>query len=127
MTKKLPDEVMNAWQEREGPLVLITVSKNGIPNAIYASIVKIIDDGRIAVVDNYFDKTKLNIDEGNCKASALFIASGHKSYQIKGSVEYHTQGPLYEEILSWADPKHPRKGVAIINCEEVYRGKDRLA
>lgn len=127
MTKKLPDEVMNAWQEREGPLVLITVSKNGIPNAIYASIVKIIADGRIAVVDNYFDKTKSNIDAGNCKASALFIASGHKSYQIKGSVEYHTQGPLYEEMLSWADPKHPRKGIAIVNCEEVYKGKDRLA
>jgi len=127
MARKLPNEVLNAWQEREGPLVLITMSKDGTPNAIYASIVKIIADGRIAVADNYFDKTKSNIDAGNGKTSALFIAKGHKSYQIKGSVEYHTQGPLYEEMFTWADPKHPRKGVAIINHEEVYSGSDRLA
>lgn len=126
MTKKLPDEVIHAWEEREGPLVLITVSKDGIPNAIYASIVKILADGRIAVADNYFDKTKRNIKEDNCQASALFIAKGHKSYQIKGSIEYHTQGPLYDEMLTWADPKHPRKGVAILNAEEVYRGNVRL-
>jgi predicted pyridoxine 5'-phosphate oxidase superfamily flavin-nucleotide-binding protein len=127
MVKKLPDEVINAWQEREGPLVLVTVSENGTPNAIYASIVKIIADGRIAVADNYFDKTKSNIDMGNCKVSALFITKEHKSYQVKGNVEYHIQGSLYEEMLTWADSKHPRKGVAIVNCEEVYRGKDRLA
>jgi hypothetical protein len=113
MTKKLPDEVMNAWQEREGPLVLITVSKDGIPNAIYASIVKIIADGRIAVADNYFDKIKSNIDASNCKASALFIAMGHKSYQIKGSVEYHTQGPLYEEMLTCADPNIRENGLRL--------------
>ena len=127
MTKKLPNELINAWQEREGPLVLVTVSENGTPNAIYASIVKIIADGRIAVADNYFDKTKSNIDTGNCKVSALFITTGHKSYQVKGSIEYHTEGALFEDMLTWADPKHPRKGVAIINCEEVYRGKERLA
>ncbi|MBN1983910.1 MAG: pyridoxamine 5'-phosphate oxidase family protein [Chitinivibrionales bacterium] len=126
MAAKLPDEVIRAWQEREGPLVLTTVNKQGIPNAIYASIVKLSADGRIAVADNYFDKTKSNIDE-RCKTSALFITKDHKSYQIKGSVEYHAQGTLYEEMLTWADPKHPRKGVAIINHEEVYRGCDRLA
>lgn len=103
MTKKLPDEVMNAWQLREGPLVLITVCKNGVPNAKYVSIIKIIADGRIAVADNYFDKTKSNIDASNCKASALFIAKGHKSYQVKGIIEYHTQGPFYEEMLTWAE------------------------
>lgn len=127
MTKKLPAEVINAWQEREGPLVLVTVSSNGIPNAIYASIVKILADGRIAVADNYFDKTKSNIDAGNCRASALFIAKGHKSYQVKGTVEYHTQGPLFEEMLTWADPKHPRKGVAIINHEKGFSGSNKLA
>jgi len=125
MTKKLPDAVMKAWQEREGPLVLITVSENGIPNAIYASIVKIIADGRIAIADNYFDKTKVNIEKGTV-GSLLFITKNRKAYQVKGPIEYYIEGPFYEEMLSWADPKYPRKGVAIVNTETIFKGKEKL-
>ncbi len=45
MNVSLPDEVVQAWKNREGPLVLTTVNKEGAPNAIYASIVNIIADG----------------------------------------------------------------------------------
>jgi predicted pyridoxine 5'-phosphate oxidase superfamily flavin-nucleotide-binding protein len=78
------------------------------------------------VADNYVDKTIANIRNGS-KASILFIAKNRKSYQIKGAIEYHSEGPLYQEMLGWADPVHPRKGVAILNSEEVYQGKKRLA
>jgi len=126
MSVKLPKEVIEAWKERESPLVLITVSADGVPNAIYASIVNILSDGRIAVVDNYFKKTKSNI-EMNSKASALFISKNHKSYQIKGSIEYYNDGPIYNQMLTWADSKHPRKGVVVINAENVYRGAEQIA
>jgi hypothetical protein len=126
MPNKLPEEVVNAWSEREGPLVLATVDNDGIPNAIYALIVNMFPDGRIAVVDNFFNKTKSNIDR-QCKASVLFIAKGHKSYQVKGNVEYYSEGPVYQQMLTWADPKYPCKGVVIINPEDVYRGADLLA
>ena len=122
----LPEEVASAWLEREGPLVLTTVDDNGMPNAIYAGIAKMIADGRIAVADNYFYKTIANI-HNKCTASILFITKNRKSYQIKGRIDYHSEGPLYEEMLTWADPKHPRKGVAVMNPEEVYKGKERLA
>ncbi len=124
--KALPDEVSQAWSEREGPLVLTTVDGSGMPNAIYASVVARMSDGRIAVADNYFDKTKANIDT-HSKASVLFITAGHKSYQVKGDIEYHESGPLYEEMLTWATPKHPRKGVVVVNADEVYRGAEKLA
>jgi hypothetical protein len=29
-------------------------------------------------------------------------------------------------MLAWADPKHPRKGVAIVNTETVFKGKEKL-
>ena len=122
----LPEEVAKAWKEREGPLVLATVDARGLPNAIYASIVSRIADGRIAVADNYFDKTIANIRSGS-KASILFITKNRKSYQIKGLVEYRREGPLYEDMLAWADPEHPRRGVAVLNPEEVYKGNERLA
>jgi len=102
------------------------VDRRGMPNAIYAGMVNRMADGRLAVADNYFAKTKANIDAGT-RASILFITKGHKSYQVKGSVEYQTAGPLYQEMLSWASPKHPRKGVVVVNTEEMYRGKDKLA
>jgi predicted pyridoxine 5'-phosphate oxidase superfamily flavin-nucleotide-binding protein len=126
MDVKLPEEVIMAWKDREGPVVLTTVSPSGLPNAIYASIVNTITDGRLAVVNNYFDKTIVNINSGS-KASLLFITKGGKAYQVKGTIEYCTNGPLYNEMLTWADPKHPRKGMAIINTQEVYRGGEKLA
>jgi uncharacterized protein len=124
--KQLPQEVVQAWSEREGPVVFTTVNSESIPNAIYASMVNRMSDGRIAVADNYFDKTISNIQEGS-RASILFITRNHKSYQIKGTIEYHREGPLFEEMLTWADPKHPRKGVAIIIPEELFQGGTRLA
>jgi predicted pyridoxine 5'-phosphate oxidase superfamily flavin-nucleotide-binding protein len=125
MGTKLPDEVIAAWKDREGPVVLTTVNSEGVPNSIYASIVSMMADGRIAVADNYFDKTIANIRAGR-KAGILFITKKFKSYQIKGGIEYCSKGPLYDEMLLWADPKHPRKGVAVMNTEEAYKGKDKL-
>ncbi|NLW30214.1 MAG: pyridoxamine 5'-phosphate oxidase family protein [Fibrobacter sp.] len=126
MKNILPIELMEAWEDREGPVVLTTTDSNAMPNSIYASIVNITNDGRIAVADNYFYKTKANIDSGS-KASVLFITKKHKSYQVKGTLEYYSNGAQYEEMLTWADPKHPRKGVVILNATEVYSGREKLA
>jgi predicted pyridoxine 5'-phosphate oxidase superfamily flavin-nucleotide-binding protein len=126
MAAALPEEVQAAWKEREGPVVLVTISKEGIPNAIYASIAHLTGDNRLAVTDNYFFKTKENIDAGT-KACLLFITKSRKAYQVKGTIDYFTGGPLFEEMRAWSDPKHPRKGVAVLNADAIYRGKDRLA
>jgi uncharacterized protein len=126
MSLKLPDEVMHAWSNREGPLVLTTVDKNGFPNAIYASAVNLTSDGRIAVVDNYFTKTKSNIDY-SCKVAVLFISKERKAYQLKGRIDYFDSGLIFNEMLSWADSKHPRKGVVVLNAEEIFKGKEKLA
>jgi len=126
MSRSLPTEIENGWLEREGPVVLGTSDASGVPNLIYASIVDRMKDGRIAVADNYFDKTLANIRNGS-KASVLFITKARKSYQIKGTLEYCTEGPLYDEMVTWADPKHPRRGVAILNVEEAFSGSNKLA
>ena len=121
----LPQEVTAAWEKRNGPLVLTTVDHDGVPNAIYASIVHMLNDGRIAIADNYFDKTLKNLMEG-CQVSVLFITTGGTSYQIKGDYEYSTSGRIFEDMLTWAEPKHPRRGVVVINHRIVYRGAEKL-
>ena len=121
----LPQEVTAAWEHRDGPLVFTTIAETGVPNSIYAGIVHLLQDGRIAIADNYFDKTLKNL-KNQKKVSVLFITTGGTSYQIKAAAEYHTSGRIYEHMLSWANPKHPRKGVIVINHEVVYRGAEKL-
>ena len=121
----LPQTVSEAWDNREGPVVMTTVSPSGVPNAIYATCVKKLDDQRIAVADNYFKKTRKNIEDGS-RASILFITKEKKSYQVKGPIDYITEGEVYEEMKGWVDPKHPRVAVAVVQVEEVYNGQTKL-
>ena len=122
---KLPDLVNEQWDNREGPIVLTTVDKDGTPNAIYAGCIRKLDDGRILVVDNYFDKTRRNIRSGS-KGAVLFITKERKSFQIKGTVEYHKDDAVYDGMKSWVDPKYPAHAAAVVNVEEVYSGAEQL-
>jgi predicted pyridoxine 5'-phosphate oxidase superfamily flavin-nucleotide-binding protein len=114
-----------AWGFREGPAVFTTVDKNGVPNSAYVLSMKLLGDGRIAVMDNYFHKTRENIKNGS-KGSFLFLAKPRKPYQAKGSIEYLTSGPVYEELRASVDPKHPRVAAAVLLIEELYSGAEKL-
>ncbi len=121
----LPEIVSQAWASREGPVVLTTVSADGVPNSIYANCAEKFSEGIIAVTDNYFNKTRENLQRPHT-GSLLFITAERKAYQIKGRLDYETEGELFDFMLTWSNPKHPRVGVAIINVEEVYCGGERL-
>jgi hypothetical protein len=114
-----------AWDRHEGPIILSTADKNGVPNAIYATCVKLLDDGRIVVADNYFNKTRTNIKNGS-KGAVLFITNEQKSYQAKGRIEYVTDGPIYEDMRMWVDQKHPRIAAAVLRVDELYSGAEKL-
>ncbi|NCC65559.1 MAG: pyridoxamine 5'-phosphate oxidase family protein, partial [Spirochaetia bacterium] len=68
----VPKIISEAWKNREKAVVLTTVDKNGLPNSIYATCTDLYQDGEIVVADNYFYKTKQNIESGTL-ASILFI------------------------------------------------------
>lgn len=121
----LPQVVSQAWEARKGPIVLATVSPEGVPNAIYATCVKKYDEERLVVADNYFDKTRANITAGS-KGSLLFITEDGKAYQVKGTIEYQTNGPIYDDMKTWLDPKHPGNAATVLNVEEVFNGATRL-
>ena len=114
-----------AWDRHDGPIVLTTTDKQGVPNAIYATCVKLLDDGRIVVADNYFNKTRTNIKSGS-QGSVLFITKEQKSYQAKGRIEYLTSGPIYDDMRVWVDQKHPRIAAAVLRVEEFYSGAEKL-
>ncbi|MFO7900819.1 MAG: pyridoxamine 5'-phosphate oxidase family protein [Planctomycetota bacterium] len=106
--------------------MLSTVDPDGRPNAIYVGCVNVYSDDTVVVADNYFCKTRANIRAGS-PAAILFITSDGKPYQIKGAVEYHTDGPVFEAMKEWNPKKHPGHAAAAIKVEEVYSGAEKLA
>lgn len=120
----LPDTVRQAWDNREGPVVFATVAPDGTPNIIYATCVAAFGNDRLVVADNYFDKTRHNLKAGS-PGAILFMADG-KAYQVKGSMEYHTDGELFDHMKSWNPEKHPGHAAAALVVEAVYSGSTKL-
>jgi uncharacterized protein len=121
----LPDQVRQAWGNRDGPAILATVGENGEPNIIYVTCVAAFGDDRLIVADNYFDKTRKNILRGS-KGALLFRDSMGKSYQVKGNLEYHTEGTIFDNMKTWNPQKHPGHAVAVLRVEDAYSGAERL-
>lgn len=122
---KIPDDVRKAWDEREGPVVFATVNPQGEPNAIYVTCVSIYGDNMFVVANNYFNKTKANISSGS-KGALLFINKEGKSFQVKGKIQYFTEGPVYEDMKRWNPKKHPGHAAAAIEPDEIYSGAEKL-
>lgn len=123
---KLPKSVIEAWDDREGPIVLTTVDGDGLPNAIYATCVSKFSDEKLVVADNFFNKTRANIDAG-CKASILFMTKEGKAYQVKGSICRETSGEIFDDMKkTWLNEKMPGVAAAVLSVEEVYSGSEKL-
>jgi uncharacterized protein len=121
----LPPEVRQAWENRVGPAILATVNPDGVPNVIYVTCVGKFGEERLLVADNYFDKTRQNVLSGS-HGAMLFQSENGDAYQVKGSLEYHTEGELFDHMKTWNPPQHPGHAVAVLLIEEVYSGAKKL-
>lgn len=123
--KKIPDSIIEAWNNRKGPIVFSTVSEHGIPNSIYATCISRYAENKFMVANNFFDKTLNNIFSG-CKAAILFMTKEDKAYQLKVIVNYYTSGEEFDDMKKWNPEKHPGHGVVVLEVEEAYTGADKL-
>lgn len=123
--KKLPEIVSKAWENRKEAIVFTTLSKDGIPNSIYATCVSKMNDSQIVVANNFFNKTLENIQSGSM-GSILFLTNDDKSYQIKGNVNYYTEGEIFKAMKKWNPENLPGLGAAVIEIGEVYSGAKKL-
>jgi predicted pyridoxine 5'-phosphate oxidase superfamily flavin-nucleotide-binding protein len=121
----LPEAVSKAWDSHEGPIVLTTVDAEGNPNAIYATCVRKFSEDTLVVADNFFKKTRANILSGS-KGSLLFITKEGKSFQVKGRIEYHTEGAVYDDMKQWNSAKLPGHAAAALRVEQVFSGGEQL-
>jgi predicted pyridoxine 5'-phosphate oxidase superfamily flavin-nucleotide-binding protein len=123
---KIPEEVKKAWDSKQDPIVLTTVSKQGVPNSIYATCVALFEDSYVLVANNKFKKTYQNIME-NDKATLLFITKEKKAYQIKGKIKYETEGKAFDDMKKWNRPDLAGYGVAKLEVEEIYSGANKIS
>jgi len=121
----LPKDVQEAWKNREGPAILATVAEGGEPNIIYVTCVAAFSDNQLVIADNYFCKTRRNILLGS-KGSLLFRSKEGKAFQVKGTLEYHENGEMFDYMKSWNPPQHPGHAAAVLMVKEVYSGADKL-
>ena len=119
------EQLNQAWQEHEGPAIFATVDQAGVPNAIYVTCVGLHPDGCFVVADNYFCKTRSNLQAGGT-GSLLFMDKSGKTYQIKGSLSYQTQGGFFDFMKSWNPAKHPGLAAAVLKVEQVFSGAEQL-
>jgi len=114
-----------AWETRDGPAILTTVSTDRKPNSVYVGEIQLDREIGFVVADNYFDKTRRNIKSGS-HGSVLFITNEGKAFQVKGMIDYHTDGPVFDGMQEWHNPKHPGVAATVVRIEEVYTGAERL-
>jgi predicted pyridoxine 5'-phosphate oxidase superfamily flavin-nucleotide-binding protein len=121
----LPKAFLDAWDKREPRMIFTTVSISGEPNSVWVLCVNKLDDKRILIANNFFSKTLENIRSGS-RGSLLMIAPEREAYQIKGSLEYYTDGPIYTDMKAWLDPKFAGVGAVILNIESIYYGAEKI-
>ena len=121
----LSKKLIKEWEHRDGPAIFTTVNDDRVPNAIYVSCVRLHDNETLVVADNHFHKTRANILSGG-KVSLLFRTKDWDTYQIKGDVEYHTEGEIFEDMKGWNPPHRAGHGAAVIRIDEVYSGSKEL-
>lgn len=122
---KLTSKALEAWQNHDERMVLTTISQNNQPNSIWVICAKLINDEQFVIANNAMHKTLQNIKNGS-KGALLYIAPEREAYQVKGSFEYYENGPVYDDMKSWLDPKFPGKGALVLNIEEVYYGAEQV-
>ncbi|MBN1764593.1 MAG: pyridoxamine 5'-phosphate oxidase family protein [Sedimentisphaerales bacterium] len=121
---QLPDTVKKAILKQD-VFPVATCSREGTPNVIYVKYLKVIDDETVVLADNYFHKTRDNIQK-NPNLAFVVLDEEKGSFQIKGSVQWSNDGPLYDDMLTWVPDKFPRIAAVVLHVEKIYNGAEQL-
>ena len=113
------ESIREAWENRQGPVVLTGVGNDGNPNNIYATDVKMVDDDKIIVANKFIDRTMKN-RLADSEGSLVFVTRDNKSYLVRGDIHYEYAGKNYKFMKSWSEDRHPGHGAAVVSINSVY-------
>jgi predicted pyridoxine 5'-phosphate oxidase superfamily flavin-nucleotide-binding protein len=101
-----------------------TASRDGVPNVTPKGTLKLMDEHHVLFADLFSLKTRKNLQENDKVAVTVVDAATAKGYQLKGTAEIVTSGPLFEDTSKQLkeSPKGlpPLHHVVKITVESVF-------
>jgi hypothetical protein len=77
-----------------------TATREGVPNVTPKGTVKVLDDQHVVFADLFSLKTRQNLEQNPKVAVTVIDPSTHKGYQVKGTAELLSSGPLYDQMAA---------------------------
>lgn len=109
-----------------------TSSKDGEPNVVAITFVKILSAEEILVMDNFMDKTKKNLVENPRIAISFWYidpeTKAAQAYQLKGNARFETSGNYFDEGVRWVKNVKPEitpNAAIIVKVTEVFNLEPR--
>ena len=119
---KIPKEVQEFLQDKMAWVA--TATPDGVPNVTPKGSVRVLDDEHLVFADLFSRKTRENLLKNPKVAVTVVDEKKYKGYQIKGTVELLSSGPLFEqvaEMLKKAPQKLPPATYVVkITVDSVY-------
>ncbi|MFT6827388.1 MAG: putative pyridoxine 5'-phosphate oxidase superfamily flavin-nucleotide-binding protein [Roseivirga sp.] len=98
MNNKITTDMLPAFQGVI-PATLATASKDGIPNVTYISQVYYIDEARVAISHQFFNKSRKNIEENPFFTIALTCPETASLWKIDVQyIEGQKEGEVFDEM-----------------------------
>jgi predicted pyridoxine 5'-phosphate oxidase superfamily flavin-nucleotide-binding protein len=101
-----------------------TVSRDGEPNVTPKGTLKLLDEQHVLFADLFSLKTRNNLQENNKVAVTVVDAATGMGYQLKGTAEVISSGPLLEEtskqLKKSPRPMPPVNHVVRITIDAVF-------
>ncbi|GEO84262.1 MULTISPECIES: GAF domain-containing protein [Alphaproteobacteria] len=110
------------------PSVIATTDQEGMPNVSYLSHVYYIDDGHVALSNQFFSKTAANVQANGL--ATVMVVDGRTGQQYILDLAFEcseTQGEIFERITTHLDLMSVEQGMAGImklKAVDLYRVED---
>ena len=104
------------------PVSFATSSKNGHVNCNVVSDVRVISTNQIIIADNFFNKTRQNLNENSLTALVAHSSDYQKAFQLKGTAQVYTDNKHRQQLIEifGDDPRWSKKATVIITITEIW-------
>lgn len=100
-----------------------TCSDDGNPNVVPVAFKNVTEDGKLVVGDVFMETTMNNVKANGKVAISAYDAKTYEGYQVKGTAEYVTEGPVVDMFKGLVEKTFrgaaTAKGTLVITPEQV--------
>jgi hypothetical protein len=117
----IPKEVQDFFAGKMGWVATSTI--DGEPNVTPKGTVQVLDDQHVVFGDLFSQKTRQNLERNPKVAITVIDPGAAKGYQVKGTAELLTSGPLFDKLVAQIKEKGigmPLRYAVKIRVEAVY-------